>query len=49
MAWHLSGSLSKEDYDKRKVVVISALGTKTYYSRLGYKQDGVYMSKMLED
>jgi len=41
--------ISKEDYDKRKVAVISALGTKTYYSRLGYKQDGVYMSKMLED
>jgi elongator complex protein 3 len=36
-----------EDYDARKVVVMSALGTKGYYERLGYKRDGVYMSKHL--
>ncbi len=40
--------ISKEDYDKRKVVVISALGTKRYYVRFGYKYDGPYMCKMLE-
>ena len=34
-----------EDYDCRKVVVMSALGTKEYYRRFGYDYDGPYMSK----
>jgi elongator complex protein 3 len=41
--------ISREVYDRRKVVVISALGTKRYYSRFGYKRDGVYMSKTLRE
>ncbi|UCE29979.1 MAG: tRNA uridine(34) 5-carboxymethylaminomethyl modification radical SAM/GNAT enzyme Elp3 [Candidatus Bathyarchaeota archaeon] len=40
--------VSREDYKCGKVVVISALGTKRYYKRLGYDYDGPYMSKMLE-
>lgn len=40
--------ISREDYDKRKVAVISALGTKRYYTRFGYRRDGIYMSKILE-
>ncbi len=40
--------ISREEYDLRKVVVISALGTKRYYTRFGYKHDGVYMSRTLE-
>ena len=40
---------SKEDYDAKKVLVISALGTKQYYMRFGYQYDGLYMSKMLEN
>jgi len=40
--------ISKEEYDRRKVVVISALGTKRYYMRFGYKYDCLYMSKTLE-
>jgi elongator complex protein 3 len=39
--------LSKEDYDLKKILVISALGTKQYYKRFGYEYDGVYMSKKL--
>jgi len=39
--------VSKEDYDLRKVLVISALGTKQYYMRFGYKYEGPYVSKML--
>ena len=39
--------ITSEDYDFRKVVVMSALGTKRYYERLGYSRDGVYMSKYL--
>ena len=41
--------ISKENYDAKKVLVISALGTKQYYMRFGYRYDGLYMSKMLED
>jgi elongator complex protein 3 len=41
--------VSKDDYDLRKVLVISALGTKQYYMRFGYKHEGPYMSKMLEN
>ena len=40
--------LSAEDYDRRKIVVISGLGAKQYYRRLGYDYDGPYVSKMLE-
>jgi elongator complex protein 3 len=41
--------VSREDYDLKKLLVISALGTKQYYARFGYERDGVYVSKMLED
>lgn len=40
--------ISKEDYDVKKVLVISGLGTKEYYMRFGYQYDGPYMSKTLE-
>jgi elongator complex protein 3 len=36
-----------EEYDVGKILVLSALGTKEYYSRVGYAQDGPYMSKRL--
>jgi len=41
--------ITKEDYDLKKILVISALGTKQYYMRFSYNYDGVYMSKMLEN
>jgi elongator complex protein 3 len=41
--------ISKEGYDAKKVLVISALGTKQYYIRFGYQYDGLYVSKMLEN
>jgi elongator complex protein 3 len=40
--------MTREDYDLKRIVVISALGTKQYYARFGYEADGVYMSKALE-
>jgi elongator complex protein 3 len=40
--------ISKEDYDCRKVVVTSALGTKKYYKHFGYGYDGPYVSKVLD-
>jgi elongator complex protein 3 len=39
--------VAAEDYDLKKLLVISALGTKQYYMRFGYRRDGVYVSKML--
>ncbi|MEM3011358.1 MAG: tRNA uridine(34) 5-carboxymethylaminomethyl modification radical SAM/GNAT enzyme Elp3 [Candidatus Bathyarchaeia archaeon] len=39
--------ISKEEYDMRKIQVLSALGTKQYYMRLGYAYDGPYMAKKL--
>jgi elongator complex protein 3 len=41
-------SITQEDYGFKKISVISALGTKQYYRRFGYNNDGVYMSKILE-
>jgi elongator complex protein 3 len=41
--------VTREDYDLKKILVISALGTKQYYKRFGYDHDGVYMSKTLEN
>jgi len=37
--------ISREEYDRKKMLVISALGTRGYYSRFGYTHDGPYMSK----
>jgi elongator complex protein 3 len=41
--------IARDDYDLRKLLVISALGTKQYYMRFGYSRDGVYVSKRLEN
>jgi elongator complex protein 3 len=39
--------ISREGYGLNRVLVISALGTKEYYKRFGYRHDGVYVSKSL--
>lgn len=39
--------ISREDYDRKKIVVTSALGTKQYYMRFGYDYAGPYMAKYL--
>jgi elongator complex protein 3 (tRNA carboxymethyluridine synthase) len=39
--------IALEEYDRTKMVVISALGTKNYYSRFDYQPDGPYVSKIL--
>ena len=38
---------ASERFNMRKMVVMSALGTKQYYARLGYEKQGVYVSKQL--
>jgi elongator complex protein 3 len=39
--------VAREDYDLNKLLVISALGTKEYYMRLGFSRDSIYVSKKL--
>jgi elongator complex protein 3 len=41
--------IAHEDYALKKLLVISALGTKQYYMRLGFSRDGAYVSKGLGD
>jgi len=40
--------ISMEDYDRDKILVTSAIGTRRYYMRFGYKHEGPYVSKQLE-
>jgi elongator complex protein 3 len=40
--------LSQEDYDKKKVIITSALGTKEYFKQYGYRREGPYVSKILQ-
>jgi elongator complex protein 3 len=39
--------IAREEHDSWKIAVISGIGTRDYYRRLGYELDGVYMSKTL--
>lgn len=39
--------VTREDFGLKKLLVISALGTRRYYMRFGYERDGVYVSKKL--
>lgn len=39
--------IAKEEHGSVKIAVISGVGTRDYYRRLGYELDGPYMSKVL--
>jgi len=39
--------IAREDYDAKKILILSALGVKQYYAKQGYRKDGLYMSKYL--
>jgi elongator complex protein 3 len=39
--------ISKDDLGVDKIAIISAVGTRQYYKRFGYQQDGPYVSKEL--
>ncbi len=41
--------ITRDDYELKKLLVTSALGTKQYYMRFGYSPDGVYVSKRLRN
>lgn len=40
--------IAGEELGYRKVAVISAVGTRNYYRKLGYERDGPYMSKKIK-
>ena len=39
--------IAREEFDAAKLLVISAVGTREYYRRMGYRPDGPYMAKNL--
>ncbi|MBD3230927.1 MAG: tRNA uridine(34) 5-carboxymethylaminomethyl modification radical SAM/GNAT enzyme Elp3 [Candidatus Lokiarchaeota archaeon] len=39
--------ISKNEYDRNKILVISGIGVREYYRKFGYKKDGSYVSKYL--
>ena len=39
--------ISREEFDAKRILVISAVGTREYYQKLGYSLYGPYMSKAL--
>lgn len=39
--------IAREEHGSEKISVISGVGVRNYYARLGYELDGPYMSKML--
>ncbi len=45
MLMNKAEQISKEEYDANKVLVMSAVGTRMYYKKLGYKLEGPYMVK----
>ncbi len=41
--------IAREEYNIKKMLVISGIGVKNYYiNKLGYKKDGIYVSKILK-
>ena len=40
--------ITKEEFGKEKIVVISGVGVREYYYNRGYKLDGPYVSKMVD-
>jgi len=39
--------IAREEHGSSKIAVISGVGTRQYYRKLGYRLDGPYMSKSL--
>jgi elongator complex protein 3 len=36
--------IAREEHGSRKIAVISGIGVRSYYARLGYKLEGPYMA-----
>lgn len=40
-------TISKEEFDVKKILVISGVGAREYYYKHGYREDGPYVSKLI--
>ncbi len=40
--------IAREEHGSQKLLVISGVGTRHYYRKMGFELDGPYMSKMLD-
>jgi elongator complex protein 3 len=40
--------IAREEHGSKKLIVISGVGTRHYYRKMGFYLDGPYMSKMLD-
>ncbi|MGC8661357.1 MAG: tRNA uridine(34) 5-carboxymethylaminomethyl modification radical SAM/GNAT enzyme Elp3 [Nitrososphaeria archaeon] len=47
MLMHEAEKVSKEEIGAKKVIVISGIGVRNYYRKLGYEREGPYMSKAI--
>ncbi|MFX1453394.1 MAG: tRNA uridine(34) 5-carboxymethylaminomethyl modification radical SAM/GNAT enzyme Elp3 [Promethearchaeota archaeon] len=41
-------NIAKNEFDCKKILVISGVGAKEYYYKFGFKKDGPYVSKLLD-
>ena len=41
-------SIAKEEFNTKKMLIISGIGVKEYFKKFNYKKDGIYMSKILK-
>lgn len=41
--------IAREEHGSYKLAVISGVGTRNYYAKLGYHLEGTYMVKLLND
>ena len=39
--------IATEEFDAKKILIISGIGVREYYKKLGYALDGVYVSKKI--
>jgi len=39
--------IAREEFDMRKISVLSGIGAREYYAKRGYVKEGPYMSKQL--
>ena len=39
--------IAKEEFNKDKIAVLSGIGVKEYFYKLGYEKEGVYVSKKI--
>jgi elongator complex protein 3 len=40
--------IAREEHGSKNLLVISGVGTRHYYRKMGYELDGPYMSKILD-